>query len=94
MVHFLRDENNRTLIECETYDKDLSTVINVYNYSFYLLNKVAPDDRVIFVASFDYLSEIRGAYFENDLDTQTAQEFVAEEFKDMAKKWNLNYVTD
>ena len=98
MVHFLRDKNNDTLIECEVYDRDLSAVVYLYNYSYYLLESIDTsvdiDARYDFIADLHYLSEIRGKYWEDEPGVQTPEEFVTEEFTRVAEKWNLNYVTD
>ena len=94
MVHFLREWNNRTLIECETYEKDLSASVYLENYSLHLTSKIGPLDQKEFITDFEQLNEIRGAWWEGEHEGQTIKEFVAEIFIKIAKKWNLNYVSD
>jgi hypothetical protein len=38
MVHFLRNDKNRTIIECEVYKDDLSSSTNIEEYSKMLLD--------------------------------------------------------
>lgn len=98
MTHFLRDGENNSLIECEVYDRDLSAAIYLETYSYHLLERIDTtvniDARYDFISDFQYLNEIRRAYWEDEPGVQTPEEFVAEEFIRVAKKWNLNYVTD
>jgi hypothetical protein len=94
MVHFLREQNNRTIIECEVYDSDLSASVDLEEYSLYLLDKVAPSKREEFINDMNYLNEIRRAWWEDDPGVQTPEEFVTEIFINMSKKWDFYYVTD
>lgn len=94
MVHFLREWNNRTLIECEVYAKDLSAAVYLENYSLHLTSKIGPLDRLEFISDFESLNEIRGSFWENELEDQDINKFVAEKFEKAAKKWGLTYVTD
>lgn len=98
MVHFLRDAENNTLIECEVYDTDLSAAIYLQNYSYHLLERIDTsvniDARYNFISDMNYLNEIRGAYWEDEPGVQTPEEFVAEEFLRVSTKWDLNYVVD
>ncbi len=94
MVHFLRNQDNRTLIECEVYDRDLSAAVDLEEYSLYLLNKIKKSEREDFIYDMNYLNDIRGRWWEDDPGVQTPEEFVTEEYTRVAKKWNLYYVTD
>jgi hypothetical protein len=98
MVHFLRDAENNTLIECEVYDTDLSAAVYLETYSYHLLERIDTsvniDARYDFISDFEYLNEIRRAWWEDDPGVQTPEEFVTEQFARVAKKWNLYYVTD
>lgn len=94
MVHFLREQNNRTIIECEVYDSDLSASVDLEEYSLYLINKITKSQREDFIYDLNYLNDIRGRWWEDDPGVQTPEEFVAEQFLRVAKKWDLVYVTD
>lgn len=94
MVHFLRNKDNWTIIECEVYDKDLSAAIDVLLYSEFLLGLETETQRDNFITDMNYLNEIRRAWWEDEPGVQTPEEFVAEEFTKAAKRWELIYVTD
>lgn len=96
MVHYLRDERNRTIIECETFnklgkDKDLSSSIDVAEYSDLLhfnqdkFNEIKWD--------FDSLHNIRRDWFEGFHEC-SMEEYVKNQYSRVAKKYNLNYITD
>lgn len=97
MVHFLRNEKNRTIIECEIYNYDLKTSTNIEEYSKMLIDLHNKDQHYPFIESFSNLSEIRGWWWEQGKDSgeyQSMHDFVKEKFLEVAKKYNLNYVTD
>lgn len=94
MVHFLRNKNNFTIIECEVHDKDLSAAIDILEYSEILLSLESEEQRNDFVTDMNYLNEIRRGWWEDDPGVQTPEEFVTDEFAKVAKRWDLIYVTD
>jgi hypothetical protein len=102
MIHFLRNEQNRTIIECEVYNNDLSAATNIEEYSKMLLdiNKksyVSTSTPEIFIQSISDLDEIRGWWWEGAEDSgdyKSIDDFVKEKFIAVAKKYDLNYVTD
>lgn len=94
MVHFLRDKNNNTLIECEVTSDDLSAAVYLANYTVHLIRKIKKSDYIDFIGNFEYLNEIRGKFWEDEPGVQNMEEFVGEEFSKAAKRWDLNYVTD
>lgn len=96
MVHFIRDERNRTIIECETTNKlnkeqDLHSYIDVAEYSDLLhfnserFNEIKWD--------FDSLHNLRREWFEGFHDG-SMDDFVKDNYSRIAKKYSLNYVTD
>ena len=94
MVHFLRNKDNWTIIECMVYDHDLSAAIDILLYSEHLLGLETETQRDNFITDMNYLNEIRRAWWEDEPGVQTPEEFVAEEFAKAAKRWELIYVTD
>lgn len=94
MVHFLRNKNNFTIIECDVHDNDLSTAIDLLEYSEILLGLETETQRDNFITDMDYLNEIRRAWWEDDPGVQTPEEFVTDVFSAAAKRWDLIYVTD
>jgi len=68
MVHYIRNEKGDTLLDLEVFSKegqpDLRSVVNIKNYSNFLLE--ADDDRQRFLIThvFESLSEARGWYWE------------------------------
>ena len=102
MTHFLRNEQNRTIIECEVYNNDLSAATNIGEYSKMLLdiNKkgyVSTSTPEIFIQSISDLDEIRGWWWEGAEDSgnyTSIDDFVKEKFMKVAEEFELAYVTD
>lgn len=97
MVHFLRNDKNRTIIECEVYNDDLSSSTNIEEYSKMLLDLHRKDLHYMFIQAISDLDEIRGWWWEQGSesdDYESIDAFVKEKFLSVAKKFKLNYVTD
>lgn len=97
MVHFLRNKENRTIIECEVYGNDLSTSTNIEEYSKMLIDLHNKHLHYPFINAISELDEIRGWWWEQAEDSgeyKTIDEFVKEKFLLVAKEFDLNYVTD
>ncbi len=97
MVHFLRNESNRTIIECEVYKDDLSAGTNIENYSAMLIELHNKDLHHPFISDISQLDQIRGWWWEMAKDSgnyKSIDDFVKEKFMEVAKKYDLNYVTD
>ena len=99
MVHFLRTQNNRSIIECEVYGEDLSSSVNILEYSRMLLSLNESDklSARLFLKDIDSLSEIRGEWWEVEKMSgkwKSADEFVNERFTLISNKYELNYITD
>ena len=99
MVHYLRTSHGRTIIECETSEKDLSSSVNVQEYSRMLLNLSEANKSYAksFLEEISDLSEIRGSWWEMAEDSgkwKSIDDFVSNQFKEIASKWGLNYITD
>lgn len=99
MVHFLRNKNNRTIIECEVGNADLHSSIDVEVYTKEFIihytnsNSMAND----FMSDISNLDEIRGWWWEKEQDSgdwKSIDDFVKTKFIEVAKKWELNYITD
>jgi hypothetical protein len=93
MVHFLRNKENRTIIECEVYNDDLSSSVDIREYTKMFL--LLLDNT--FMESIAELDEIRGWWWEQAKDSgeyKTIDEFVKEKYLWVAKEFDLNYVTD
>lgn len=104
MVHFIRNNENRTIIECEvvTHKNDLSAAVNIREFVAKMkeLHKWIQDDFTEDIAS---LAEIRGWWWEQAEDSgdyASIDDFVSEKFKAVVNKYNngdfehLIYVTD
>jgi len=97
MVHFLKNDKNRTIIECEVYDDDLDSSANIEEYSKMLLDLHRKDLHLVFIQAISDLDEIRGWWWEQGKesdDYESIDDFVKEKFLSVAKKFKLNYVTD
>ena len=94
MVHYLRTENNRTIIECEVTQKDLSSYVSIPEYSNLLINS---EDGNTLIWDFDELHNIRSWWWEKEEDSgdcKSCDDFVGEQYRRVGKKYNLNYITD
>lgn len=99
MVYFLRNEQNRTIIECTVYTDDLSASVDVLEYTKKLLEIYTQSNFNAneFANDISNLSEIRGTWFEYEMDfgdSKSIDDFVKKSFIKVAEKWNLKYVTD
>jgi len=97
MIHFLRNKINQTIIECEVYKDDLSAATNIENYSMMLIDLHNNDLRYPFINDISELDQIRGWWWEMAMDSgdyKSIDDFVKEKFMVVAKKYDLNYVTD
>jgi hypothetical protein len=97
MIHFLRNKINHTIIECEVYKDDLSAATNIENYSMMLIDLHNNDLHNPFISDISELDQIRGWWWEmaeDSGDYKSIDDFVKEKFMAVAKKYDLNYVTD
>jgi hypothetical protein len=97
MIHFLRNKNNRNIIECEVYKDDLSSSVNIENYSSMLLDLYGKGAHHSFISEMSDLDEIRGWWWEqakSSGDYKSIDDFVREKFLMVAEHYDLNYITD
>lgn len=97
MIHFLRNQKNQTIVECEVYGNDLSAGTDIENYSVMLIDLHNGDLHYPFINDISQLDEIRGWWWEMAKDSgkyKSIDDFVKEKFIEVAQKHNLNYVTD
>lgn len=97
MVHFLRNEYNRTIIECEVNKDDLRASTSIEEYSKMLIDLHNKDLHYPFIQAISELDEIRGWWWEQAEDSgdyESIDKFVREKFLKVANKYNLNYVVD
>jgi len=108
MILYLRNKNNRTIVDVEIYVKrdekhefvELRSVVVIDTYSKFLLENLDKSDEVIDV--FSRISELRGFMWEDyfmDRDNtpdelKNVVKMVGDFLKDVAKKYDLYYVTD
>lgn len=99
MVHFIRNSKNQTLIECEVYNNDLHSAVDIKVFGPMLLDLQILNHEEIndFINDVGNLDEIRGWWWEKEEwagGYNSVDDFVKEKYDDFAKKWNLNYITD
>lgn len=97
MIHFLRNEKNRTIIECSVYGDDLHTATNIEEYSKMLIDLYNKNSHTTFIESISSLDELRGWWWESEESYgryDSIDQFVKEKFLEVANKFELNYVTD
>ena len=92
MVHFLRQDFNRTIIETSVFKKDLSSAVDLGVYTEQFVIKGLKFD---FFNDINRLNNLRRIWWENmPEDEEDPDEFVKAEYTAVAEKWNLFYVTD
>jgi hypothetical protein len=92
MVHFIRTEQGKTIIECTVSASDLSAAVNLLEYSKELLTAL---NKPQFIADFTQLNEIRGIYWGSNPDSgENIDRFVETAFKSIATKYRYEYITD
>lgn len=114
MTLFIRDKNNKTLFELETWVatrpeeegggsySEISTSIDVKNYSLHLLHKVEPKEQVVFTYVFDELSNLRGwlweSYYMTGDNDGSDQDKIVDKLKhflrEVASRFNLLMIED
>jgi len=97
MVHFLRNKGNETIIECSVYKNDLSSAVELVSYSNMLIELHNKDLHYPFLKDMSELDDIRGWWWEMAKDSgdyKSIDDFVKEKYMTVAKKHNLNYITD
>lgn len=69
MVHFLRNESNRTIIETSVYNNDLrtSTSIAYYTIKFVKIFEEEKIQAINFSQDIDNLNEIRSLWWEKEM---------------------------
>lgn len=95
MIHYLRNENNVTIVDIETTKDDIHCVVIIDTFSEKLLEQKYIN-RSLFVNDVNNIQEIRAEWFEK-LEIggkQTPHELAKYRCIELAKKWNLNYVVD
>lgn len=94
MVMFIRNDKNETLVDLDVYIKldeieyvELSVLINIKNYSKFLLDNIDKQDMII--QTFEDLSELRGwlweVYFMNRQNTGDEYDNVTKQIKEIFK---------
>ncbi len=103
MTIYLRNENNRTVVDMELWENkesgmDLRVATNLRTYSEILLNNIERKDEVI--EDFNSIDEMRGWFHEVYMEMaespnfKEAREEVEAKLFMAAKKYNLHIVTD
>lgn len=93
MIHFIRTKNNNTIIDVESTKDDLQVVICIKEYSKYLLS-LPSDKQASFISHVDSISEMRGTYFESNINNYSSSKMAEIILKEFAKQWGLYYVED
>lgn len=108
MIHYLRNKNNKTIIETMTYGTieektfDLSSAIYLQKYSIQLLEIFLSNDynEREFIDDIHELNELRGLYFEklryddNIKTREDVDKIIKEKYKSASDKYGLIYVED
>ncbi len=99
MVHFLRNRNNQTIIECDVSTNDLhsSVDLEIYTKEFIVHYTTSNSTANDFMSDISNLDQIRGWWWEKENefgDWKSIDAFVKAKFVEVADKWGLCYVTD
>lgn len=94
MTHYLRNSQGETIADIETTPHDITAVVCIKEFSDHLLS-LSEDDRPAWIDDMEYLQEIRSTWFKSVAhQRESPEDFVADEMKNLCKKWKLSYVTD
>ena len=93
MTHYLRNNDNKTVVDVQTTQVDIRCVIVIKEYSALLL-AFGFGDPYEFIDDMSQLQELRGEWFENPNQKETPDEFVEKRLKAIAEKWDMVYATD
>lgn len=98
MTLFLRDEKNKTILDLDVWVKtedsnsfvELSSSVNISNYSLMLIKNTDKQKQLEMIADFDELSELRGwlweVFFMGKKNEPKEYESVVKELKVILKK--------
>lgn len=99
MIHFLRTENNKTVVDATAGKDDLSVTVMIEPYTKLVM--LHNDKWHQLSSDFHALQELRGEYFEhpsmtkaNGTHPETPDKFVARRLKEIGGRWHLRHVTD
>jgi hypothetical protein len=92
-IHFLRDEENKTIVDIEAMDDDIRCAVDVEKYTVFLLN-LNPLDYRAWMKDVSLIQEIRGYYHEGNEEGLSSDEFAAKWCEEFSRKWKLRYVVD
>jgi hypothetical protein len=91
MIHYLRDDKNKTIIECDVHTNNIRSYLSIPEYSQLLLKSDNPN---ILILDLDELDNLRRIWFEGSQDDYPSiDKFVTEYYSRVAKKYNLIYIT-
>lgn len=96
MIHYIRTENNKTIVDTETINNDIHIGIIIGSFAKMLL-ETEESKRNEFIKDFDNLQDIREEWNGRQRireEYKNADEFVTLRFQNISKKWNLRYITD
>lgn len=104
MIHFIRNENNDTIVDVDATEDDIHVVVLILGYTRLLLDRFVTTSRLVtprarhsqteLVNDFASLQELRAEYFETNYDKETTDELAERRLREIAEKYGLGYVTD
>jgi len=101
MIHFIRDKESDTIVDCSATEDDIHCSVNIYNFWHFMeeyRERPTPawplDYLDIAARDFDAVQEIRGLYWERNVDKETPDAMAARVLKEIAERYDLFYVTD
>lgn len=96
MTYFLRDAQNRTVVDLDFTKDDFHVVVCIGTYSEKLFELTLPMERLAFVRDMEGIQELRGEWWERALPfgKESIYVFAERRMREVGKKWNLAFVTD
>jgi len=110
MTIFLRTDKNQTILDLDVWVKtedansfvEISSNIDIFNYSYFLLKEHDKKKQMQIIHDFDRLSELRGwlweIYFQGRQNREEEYESIVEELKhflyEIANKYDLCLIID
>lgn len=99
MVHYLKNEQNNTILDCSVKKDDLKSNINILNYTnkllqLYIQSNYNAND---FASDISNLLDIRTNWLKIEKKSSnwsSVDEFVSNELEKISKKWGLRYSSE
>jgi hypothetical protein len=94
-THYVRDDCDRNLVDCEVTKGDVRCVVDVEAFAALLLDGNQPHSQSQIIQDFKAIQEIRQTWFElTPRPKITLKQFVTDSLQKLARDYDLCHITD